>query len=145
MVASQDPVQLKRPGAQKRLSARGGAAYGTPRNWSTCFHEVPTWMAWDLPSSRPWMGMVTEGADVPKLSRGLSVGRAMWGRRRRESSGCSVHQKHWEYASRNKILLFALYKMLVIYSDPNSLHLVKLIFSVKIIIITIVAKTADIS
>lgn len=56
LVAAQGPVQFKGSGALKRLSARGGAAYGTPRNWSTCLHAGPTWMAWDLPSSWPWGG-----------------------------------------------------------------------------------------
>lgn len=65
LVASQDPVQFKGSGARKRPSATGGEAYGTPRNSSTCFHEVPTRTARDLPSSWPWGVMVTEGAGVP--------------------------------------------------------------------------------
>lgn len=72
-MASQVPVQFKGSGARKRLSASGGAAYGTPRNWSTCFHEAPSWMAWDVPSSWPWVAMVTVGADEPKPGRGMSV------------------------------------------------------------------------
>lgn len=30
-------------------------------------------MAWDVPSSWPWVAMVTVGADEPKPSRGMSV------------------------------------------------------------------------
>lgn len=71
LVASQEPVQFEGSGARKRLSARGGVAYGTPRNWFTCFHAEPTWKAWDLPSSWPWVARGTEGADAAsKRSRG---------------------------------------------------------------------------
>jgi hypothetical protein len=74
LVASQDPVQFKGSGAWKRLSAKGGVAYGTPRNWSTCFQEVPNWMAWDLPSSWPWVAMDTEGANSERR-RGSPMGK----------------------------------------------------------------------
>ena len=83
-MAAQDPVQFKGSGALKRLSASGGAAYGTPRNWSTCFHEVPIWMARDLPSSWPWGVMVTVGTVAPELSREVSVGTGSGGGRREQ-------------------------------------------------------------
>lgn len=50
-------------------------------------------MAWDLPSSWPWGVMVTEGTDVPKLSRGMSVGKGSTGERGTDNSGYSVQTK----------------------------------------------------
>lgn len=60
-VAFQVSTQANGSGGLKRLAARGGAAYGIPKNWLIFFHSEPTWITWDLPIRSPWDGMYTDG------------------------------------------------------------------------------------
>lgn len=60
-VAFQVSTQANGSGGLKRLSARGGAAYGIPRNWLIFFHSEPMRITWDLPIRSPWDGMYTDG------------------------------------------------------------------------------------
>lgn len=82
-VAFQVPTQAKGSGGRKRLSARGGAAYGTPRNWLMFLHSEPMWITWDLPIRSPWDGMYTDGIKSDsEMGRNKSVragGGGGWG------------------------------------------------------------------
>lgn len=60
-VAFQVSTQANGSGGLKRLSARGGAAYGIPRNRLIFLHSEPTRITWDLPIRSPWDGMYTDG------------------------------------------------------------------------------------
>lgn len=74
-VASQVSTQANGSGGLKRLSARGGAAYGIPRNWLIFFHSEPMRITWDLPIRSPWDGMYTDGVESnAEMGRNKSVG-----------------------------------------------------------------------
>lgn len=60
-VAFQVSTQANSSGGLKRLSARGGAAYGIPRNCLIFLHSEPMRITWELPTRSPWDGMYTVG------------------------------------------------------------------------------------
>lgn len=74
-VAFQVSAQANGSGGLKRLSARGGAAYGIPRNWLIFLHSEPMCITWDLPIRFPWDGMYTDGVKSDsEMSRNKSIG-----------------------------------------------------------------------